>query len=326
MNEKTWRRGIALVALVLAPLTAGAAPDALAPGIQLFESRRYEDARKYFEPYAARNPKHAEAFLYLGRTYFYLGRYEAAIDPLEKAAALAPGQTLVQLWLARAYGRSAQQASLFKQPGLAKKSKAAYEKAVALDPANLDARGDLIQYYLLAPGFLGGSVEKAKEQAAEIRKRDAIRGVEASVTIHLNQKDFAAAARETKEAIQRTPSEPRLRLLLAGIYLSQESWEPSFEALEALLKTDPGNRIALYQIGRVGALSGKRLDRAEESLKRYLEKPPVPDEPPLANAHFRLGMVYEKKGNKALARAEYQAALKLDSDLKDAKEALAKLK
>jgi tetratricopeptide (TPR) repeat protein len=325
MNERTLRRSVAFMALILVPLAAGAATEPLAPGIQLFESRRYEEARKFFEPYAARNAKNADAFLYLGRTYFYLGRYEAAIAPLEKAATLAPERTLIQLWLARAYGRTAQQASLLKQAGLARKSKAAYEKAVALDPANLEARSDLIQYYLLAPGFLGGSVEKAKEQAAEIRRRDALRGVEAFVTVHLHQKNFAAAERETREAIQRTPAEPRLHLLLAGIYLNQEKWDLSLEALEAVLKSDPGNRFALYQIGRTGALSGKRLDRAEESLKRYLQQPPGADEPPLANAHFRLGMVYAKKGNQAQARSEYQTALKLDPKLKEAKEALEKL-
>jgi len=36
-------------------------------------------------------------------------------------------------------------------------------------------------------------------------------------------------------------------------------------------------------------------------------------------------MVYAKKGSKAQARAEYQMALKLDPDLKDAKKALEEL-
>src|SRR5262245_60916100 len=115
--------------LALVPLPAGAAAEPLAPGIQLFESRRYEEAKKFFEPYAAQNPKSAEALFYLGRTYFYLHDYEAASGSLEKAAKLAPQQSEVQLWLGRAYGRSAQQASVFSQMGLAKKAKAAYEKA-----------------------------------------------------------------------------------------------------------------------------------------------------------------------------------------------------
>jgi tetratricopeptide (TPR) repeat protein len=326
MRGIPFRQILGTAILALAPLVAGAATEALAPGIQHFEARRFEEARKFFEPFAAQHPKDSDAAYYLGRTYFSLRKWDTAAEWLEKAAALAPRQSPVQLWLARSYGQAAQRASVFKQPGLAKKAKAAWDKAVALDPNNLDARSDLIQYYLIAPGILGGSVEKAKEQAAEIQKRDALRGAQAFATIHLNQKDFAAAERELKEAIQKAPADPRPRVVLAGIYQGQEKWDAAFETLEAALKADPDHWDALYQVGRAAALSGKRLDRGEECLKRYLTHTPSEDQAPLANTHFRLGMVYEKKGNKPLARAEYQAALKLDPTLEEAKEALAKLK
>jgi len=326
MRGTTFRRLLGIAVLWLAPLAAGAATEALAPGIQLFEARRFEEARKFFEPFAASHPKDADAAFYLGRTYFSLRKFDTAAEWLEKAAVLAPRQSPVQLWLARAYGQAAQRVSVFKMPGLAKKGKAAWDKAVALDPNNLDARSDLVQYYLVAPGFLGGSVEKAKEQAAEIRKRDALRGAQAFAAIDVDQKDFAAAEREIKDAIQKAPADPRPRVFLASLYQGQEKWDAASEILEAVLKAEPDNWDALYQVGRVAALSGKRLDRGEECLKRYLTHTPTEDQPPIANTHLRLGMVYEKKGNKALARAEYQAALKLDPDLDDAKEALAKLK
>jgi Flp pilus assembly protein TadD len=73
------------------------------------------------------------------------------------------------------------------------------------------------------------------------------------------------------------------------------------------------------------ALSGRRLDRAEECLRRYLAHTPKADEPPLAAAHHRLGTIREKKGDKAGARAAYQAALKLSPGYEPAKEALRKL-
>jgi tetratricopeptide (TPR) repeat protein len=317
--------GLLLVATLVLTGMAGAASDALAPGIQLYDARRFEEARKFFEPYAAKNPKDADAALYLGRTLFALRKTEPAAEWLEKAAALAPRRSDVYLWLGRAYGQAAVGASVFRQPGLAKKTRAAWEKAVALDPNNLDARDSLIQFYLLAPGFMGGGVDKAREQAAEIRKRDAIRGHLASVTIAFDQKDTAAAERELKVAIQEAPADPRARLSLALLYQAQEKWAAAFDILEALLKADADNYDALYQVGRAAALSGQRLDRAEECLKRYLGRAPGPQSAPLANAHFRLGQVYEKKGSKSQARAEYQAALKLDPNLKEAKEALAKL-
>jgi tetratricopeptide (TPR) repeat protein len=324
MKRRTLLQALGIAALLLTP-AVHAASDALAPGIQLYEGRRYEEAKKFFEPYVAKNPRDAEAAFYLGRTWLALGKSEPAAEWLEKATALAPRRSDFFLWLGRAYGRAAVEASVFRQPGLAKKTKAAWEKAVALDPNSLDARDSLIQFYLQAPGVMGGGVDKAREQAAEIRKRDAVRGHIASANIALDQKDPAGAERELKAAIQEAPAEPRPRLSLALLYQEQEKWPAAFDTLEALLKTAPDNYDALYQVGRAAALSGQRLERAEECLKRYLGHTPGPQSAPLANAHFRLGQVYEKKGNKAQARAEYQAALKLDPRLEDAKKALAKL-
>lgn len=317
-----------LAALVVAAAAAGpgaAATGPVATGITHVEARRYEDARKLLEPYVARNARDAEATYYLGRSLFGLRRFDDAVAPLEKAAKLAPKRSEYHLWLARAYGRSAQQANVLRMPGLAKKSRVSYEEAVALDPGNLEARSDLIQFYLVAPGFMGGSVEKAREQAAEIKKRDAVRGAISFATIAMNQKDEAGAERELEAAIRAAPADPRPRLGLGSLYASQEKWDAAFAAFEALLTTDPDHWDALYQVGRTGAVSGRRLDRAEACLKRYLAHPPGPDSAPLANAHYRLGMVYEHKGDKAAARAEYQKALRLDPALDDAKEALGKL-
>jgi hypothetical protein len=50
------------------------------------------------------------------------------------------------------------------------------EKAVELNPDNIEARFDLLEYYLQAPAFLGGDAAKAQAQAAEIAKRNATAG------------------------------------------------------------------------------------------------------------------------------------------------------
>lgn len=316
------RKAMLLALLMLAPFLAGAAGGDLGPGIQAFEARRFEEARKFFEPRAAGDPR---AAYYLGRTYVAQRQFEKGAEWLEKAVAGAPNEADYHFWLGRAYGQAAMESNLLKQAGLAKKTKAEFEKAVALDPGHLGAREDLVQYYLLAPGFMGGSLEKAREMAAEIRKRDTARGVLAQVAVHLNQKDMAAAERELKAGIAAVPGNARLRMTLGGIYQDQKRWNEAFETLEAGLRADPQNFDLLYQVGRAGAVSGQRLDRAEECLKRYLTHTPGPESAPLANAHHRLGMVYEKKGDKAKARGQYQEAVKRDPNLKEAKEALRKL-
>jgi len=329
MDGKAFRKLVKMAAtlavLALPPAAALAAGGAASPGIQALEARRFEEARAFFEPLARKNPKDAEAAFYLGRAWLGLRKTGEATQWLEKATALAPGRSDYFDWLGKAYGLAAVQASVFAKPGLAGKTREAWEKAVALDPNNLDARADLMQYDLQAPGFLGGGVDKAREQAAEIRKRDAVRGALAYGTIAFVQKDLAGGEKILQEALQKAPAEPRLRLALGALYQSQEKWDAAFDNFEAMLKADPGSWDALYQIGKTAALSGQRLDRAEECLKRYLGHAPGPESAPLANAHLRLGAVYQKKGNKAAARAEYQTAVKLDPKLEEAKKALAEL-
>ncbi len=53
---------------------------------------------------------------------------------------------------------------------------------------------------------------------------------------------------------------------------------------------------------------------------------PSEDEPSLAWAHTRLGMLYEKKRDFIAAQSEYETALALEPDHKEAKKALKKVK
>jgi Tfp pilus assembly protein PilF len=84
---------------------------------------------------------------------------------------------------------------------------------------------------------------------------------------------------------------------------------------------------AHYQIGRAAALSGKQLDRGEQSLKLWMAHPPADAVVATrSGAHYRLGMVYDKQGKRDLARAEYEQALRINSRNDDARKALEKLK
>ncbi len=307
------------------PAAVSGHPD-LAAGLRLFDAGRYEEARRLFEARATADPRDFDAQLHLGRALLRLRRYEPSAERLEKAVALRPGSSQAHDWLGRAYGGIAQESrNPLKQAGLAKKIKAEFEKAVELDPANFDARENLIQYYLQAPGFMGGSLAGARQQAAEIRKRDLYRGLQAWALVHADQKRLDLAVAEHEAAVRQTPGDPRIRRSLGFLYQEVKRWDDAFAALEAVLQATPNDPLALYQIGRAASLSGKRLERGEECLRRYLAHQPRGEDPSLAAARHRLGMVYERKGEKARARAEYQAALKLDPGYGPAKESLKKL-
>ena len=103
--------------------------------------------------------KDAAVFDLIGKNYFMLADFKKASESYEKAVAADPSNSEYQHWLGRAYGRRAETSSPFTAPGLASKARQHFEKAVALNPRNQEAVSDLFEYYLEAPGFLGGGFD-----------------------------------------------------------------------------------------------------------------------------------------------------------------------
>jgi tetratricopeptide (TPR) repeat protein len=263
----------------------------LAEAQELYRAKRYAEARTAFEQVAAADPHNAEAPYRLGMLALMRDEQEEAVKWLEKATALAPRSSPYFKALGDAYGLSAQKAGLFSKPGFARKCLAAYEKGVALDPQSVSARYALYTFYRQAPAFAGGGVDKARAQAQEIQKLDVVRGT----------------------------------LALVELSVAGKKYEEAFETLENFRRSHPEVLDTFYQIGRVAALSGLRLDEGAASLKEYLTHTPNNNQPPLWSAHWWLGQIFEKKGDPATARAEYEAALKLNPTQPQLLEAIKRL-
>jgi tetratricopeptide (TPR) repeat protein len=197
---------------------------------------------------------------------------------------------------------------------------------VQLDPDYLDARAGLMQFYLLAPGLLGGSVDKPREQAAEVRRRNPYRGAFLAASIAQRQKDAAGAMREYQAVLVQYPDSVAPWLGLATLHAQRKEWEQAWGVVDRMVKALPEAMVGQYAVGRVAAESGQRLERGAAALARYLAHRPEPGEPSLANAHWRLGAVREAQGQREAARAEYEAALRLDPKLRGAREALDRLR
>ena len=255
------------------PLPAGSSEE-FRKAVELFEAGRGDEAAKAFETIQSKDPKNAGAASYLGRIAYQRGDLDAAVRMFEEAVDLEPGRSDHHMRLADAYAGKAEHASVLRRPFLARSIRKELEKAVELDPANLDARQGLVQFYLIAPGIMGGSVEKATEQASEIAKRDAARGHMVRAQIYVHEKDFTKAEQEYVAAARVDPAQKGPRYALGYFYQGQSKFDEAFGVFEDLVKADPGELPAYYQIGRTGVLSGNRLDRAEECFRTYIEKAP----------------------------------------------------
>ncbi len=99
----------------------------------------------------------------LAHRLYEAARYEAAVQQLRYLIRQQPDNAKAHHLLGKCYGRLAESAGGFKAMGFARKTRKAFEKAVALDETNRAAIADLITYFKEAPGFLGGSRKKAAD-------------------------------------------------------------------------------------------------------------------------------------------------------------------
>jgi tetratricopeptide (TPR) repeat protein len=264
----------------------------------------------------------AEAFFRSGREAFLKNDADRAAALFEKAVAADPRKADYHYWLGSAYGRQAQKANKLKQALLAKKTREQFEEAVKLDPKHEDARFGLIEFYLLAPGFMGGGEDKAYAQANELRRIDPLSGHRAWSRIYSFQKKPDLARKEMLDAVREQPQSAKAHYFLGITYLSEKNYTAAAGMFEKAHAIDPNHTATWFRLGQTAAFANANLPRGEELLRKYLTTRPGDEDPPLARAHYWLGMVLEKQGRKPEARQQFQASLRLTPGAKDVTEAL----
>lgn len=264
-----------------------------------------------------------------GMRLMRINKADAAEKQFERAITADPKNGTYHLWLGNAVGQQTTTASTVRQPFMARRVKAEFERAVALDPELLDARDGLVQFYLMAPGFMGGSEAKAREQQREIAKRNAFRGHLAAANVAWSGKDTTSTERAIRAAIAAAPDSARTVIALAQRQAGWGRTTAAFATLDEFVSRHPSDIAVRFQIGRLAAVSGQQLARGEKLLRDLIAEPEWESanlRPGKAAVHYRLGMVLEKSGKKPDAKASYERALALDPQLKPAKDALAALR
>lgn len=228
-------------------------------------------------------------------------RLEASLAALQACVEKRP-QAACSYALGRVYGQQAMTASVFKMPGLATKTKEQFARAVELDPALFEARSGLTQFYLMAPGFAGGSVPKAKELAAEAQPRQPEHAKVLRAMLAMNDKDWAGAERElasAKAGDDRTVArELRGQWTRLGFeFMEQKNLPKARGVFEALQRDYPAHAAGPYGLGRVLTEMGQ----TEEAVKS-LEKARTLEGAERMPIDHRLGQALLAKGDKAGAR------------------------
>jgi tetratricopeptide (TPR) repeat protein len=196
--------------------------------------------------------KAREAFLE-GRAAMRERRTASAIDAFNRAVKLDDRSSEYFVWLGHAHTRDISSANFMRQGLIARRIRAAYDKAVELDSASIEAAESRHEYYMNAPGIAGGGMDRARAEAERLRKLDAQRGAIALGRIEEREKRLDAAEAFYKDAIDA------------------------------------------YAVGKAR-----------------------PDSTTWAMAHFRAGIVREKRGDQSGAKAQYDRALELRPSYADA--------
>lgn len=309
-------KNIAAILILLVSHTYG---QSLERGISFYNKGKLKEAEKFF--LTIDEDDHRRNY-YLGRIAFDSNELDDAVDFFEDAAEKEKNSEYYT-WLGNSLGVLAQNSNVFRQGILAPQVKDAYEVAVSIDPKNLDAQWGLLQYYIQAPGFMGGSYEKAEKTAIAIGATDPLKGCDAMISLYSAQEKYELLE---KEYIKASKIDKDRLVNLGLFYQSKERFDEAFETFEGAYINDPTNYNSLYQIGRTSALSGKQLERGILCLLDYLKVEHKEGTPSHAGALMRLGMIYEKQGNKSKAIDSYKESLRQDPEMDLAMEGLERLK
>lgn len=288
-------------------------------GRVLYEAKKYADAEKVLIAIASNNTSYAAAQFYLGRIAFDRKNYETAVEFFERATKVNPTNAEYFFYYGVASAEMAKAASIFSKPSWASQSRKAWETASALDSRYIEPRLSLIDYYSMVPGVMGGSMDKAKEMANEVMKLNEAEGHWRLGSLLVMENNNIKAE---EEFVKMVKANPAYAANLGAYFSDQKKYDKAIGLFEQALSLNTNDFLTLYRYGKTSAISGLQLHRGEECLKRYLDHDPKYGEPSLAGAYMRLGQIQEKKGNKTGARKNYEAAIKLDDSLKEAKEGL----
>ncbi len=214
--------------------------------------------------------------------------FDEASSEFEKAISINEKNADYHYWLAQSYGAEALNSNIFSQFGLVGKIKSEYLRALEIDSKHLLARAGLANFYLRAPGIMGGSIEKAYEHANILIKHDEKWG----------------------------------RYLLAQIFAKDNKMLQAEEEYK-IIEQKYGNLKDFYDFYNLYGYFLLNLGRKEEAIEKF--KKQIELAPLNANSYDSYGDALVAYGKKNEAAKQYKKALEIDPSFEASKKKLEKI-
>ena len=168
----------------------------------LFKASKFEQSKSYFEKVVKQNPSDLKSIEYLGDIQCNFKKWEKAIPYYERLKKLKPTEADFFYKYGGALGMQAKECNKFKALSMMDDVKAAFEKAIFLNPKHIGARWALIEVYIQLPGIVGGSERKAIKYSDELLKISPIDGYLSRGHIEEYFDRFTKAEIQYKKAIE----------------------------------------------------------------------------------------------------------------------------
>jgi tetratricopeptide (TPR) repeat protein len=274
----------------------------------LLDRGEFGQAKAILESIPGRDQTTESRFL-LGKVRYLWGQISGAVDLFEKATETSPNNSEYFLWLGRALGRKAEKAMFPIALSLAGKSRDAFERAVELNPNNLEARDDLLKFYLEAPGFLGGGKGEALALAEQIEASDPCGFHIQRAEIYKKEKSFDRVEQELQKATEVKPYCLRGFRAQSELFESQGRVSQAREKLEETVRIFPKSPVPHFESGRFEIETGGNLERARRELELFLQTY-ASGEPFPFEAHYWLAEMFLRLKAPERALEQFQQALK----------------
>jgi tetratricopeptide (TPR) repeat protein len=134
-------------------------------------------------------------------------------------------------------------------------------------------------------------------------------------TVYFIQKNYAEAEKAYTQAIARHPDYGVALISLGRLRIVQKNYDDAIEALSQAVKILPASAQANYFLGEA-YLQNKKGSQAVAYLNQAIKLDPVG----MADAHLRLGALYNAAGMKDKAAVEYEEFLKVVPDYESKKQ------
>ncbi len=307
--------------LLQATTSAAVPPPQQQSGYLELAQGRVAEAAAIAQQMLATSQQDGRAHLLLCRVDYAQSLIDPAVTECQAAAAALPNDSDTQMWLGRALGAKASHASGLSAFSTARQVRDAFERAVQLGPSNADAASDLSEFYVAAPGIVGGGRDKAARLAASEATRFPALAHRIQALIAEKKGDLPTAEAEFKAAIAATHT-AETYIDLAHFYQTHQRPDDCVAAIRQALAADPTHGPPLVDASSILTDAGREPALAVQCLRDYLHSSHQSDAAPVFKAHLALGRLLAKQGDPAGAHAEYAAALALAPQFAPARKAM----